>query len=227
MKSLLITITLMSALMSAAGSYAGSLDRWISLYGEKIKFDVFRKDKLIGHYLIHFNNDGERSVVEVEMALKVPIFLGWSYNYRYVANEYWSNNSLKALEVFTNENGKKTSFQAVVSEGKLRPRTNGNAFKDSAVADMPILLTHHYNQDVLLQNRVFNTLQAREIQIDTYEGESTLLEINGSARPVREFNYGGELADTRIWFDEKGKWVKMIFPGTDGTPIELRCRLCG
>ena len=33
--------------------------------------------------------------------------------------------------------------------------------------------------------------------------------------------------DLRVWYDAHDRWVGMQFPGSDDTPIELRCTRCG
>ena len=40
------------------------------------------------------------------------------------------------------------------------------------------------------------------------------------------YSYTGDLADTEVWYDDVGRWVKLRFLGRDGTPIEYACRRC-
>ncbi|MEM7209094.1 MAG: DUF6134 family protein [Pseudomonadota bacterium] len=208
-------------------SLASSFDRWFGLYGEQITFDVYRKDEDVGTYVVRFSERGTDFLVEVEMNLEIPILLGWTYDYQYSASEVWQDDSLNRLDVLINDNGDTASFVAKNIDSELRPEAVSDAFEESAPAKLPIILTHHYNVDVLDKNRVFNTLTARENLVEIIEVESSTMKIDGADRAVRQFDYLGELTDTSVWYDDKGRWVKMIFLGTDGTPIELRCTRCG
>ena len=204
-------------------SVFGSGDRdWPALYGDEIHFDVFRKGERIGDYTTRFTETGGALQVDVRMTLSIPILFGWHYDYRYTATEVWRAGELARLEVEIDDDGDPTRLSAESENGVLR----GSFNQDSVTVATPILPTHHYNADVLGDSRVFNTLTGKENSIEVIDqGDDVIVSEQGTLQ-ARRYSYTGDLTDTEVWYDREERWVKMVFLGSDGVPIELRCLRC-
>ena len=42
---------------------------------------------------------------------------------------------------------------------------------------------------------------------------------------ANKYTYTGQL-ETTVWYDKRGRWVKMEFFGKDGSTITYRCKKC-
>lgn len=224
MKKILSTLAVLAASVCITNTASGtSFDTWISMYGTKIEFDVYRKNRKVGTYLTQFDMRDGNLCVDITMRLEIPIFLGWTYDYNYAASEVWRDGKLFELNVEVNDNGDTSSLSAKNIDDELR----GNYMDQPVSVKLPILATHHYNADVLDDKRVFNTLTGKENNVDIIKKSADVLSMNGRWIKAHKYLYQGDLEDTQVWYDDKNRWVKMEFLGSDGTPIELRCKTCG
>ena len=211
-------------LTAAAGNTSASAlsDRWDALYGDEITFDVYRKGRKVGAYSTTFKARDNLLSVDIAMQLEIPILFGWTYDYSYKARELWQNENMISLDVSVNDNGDVKTLSAENVRQKLMVIQQD----EKKIIDLPLLPTHHYNADVLDDTRVFNTLTGSEnTVVITREGEDTLV-FDSQTIETEKFRYSGDLNDTIVWYDSDNRWVKMVFPGTDGALIELRCTSC-
>jgi hypothetical protein len=125
------------------------------------------------------------------------------------------------LKASVNDNGEFFSLAAHRDQDRISIRNPDGINTTNA----PLIPTNHWNAAVLSQSRVLNTLtgdinnvritaQTRE-QVETEQG------------PVlaTHYVYSGDL-ETEVWYDAKGRWVKMRFTASDGSTIDYRCRRC-
>lgn len=192
------------------------------LYGDRILFDVLRKGSVVGqHETVFERKDGTLIVTSImNIEIKALFFNVYSFDYRSV--EYWRKGQLSELKVDVNDGGEITDIDITHEDATALIKTNGEIIKD----DKAFLSTNHWNSDVLDEDRVFNTLTGsfNDVTI-THQGKEDVT-IGETTILANRYEYRGELTDTWVWYDDKGRWVKLEFIARDGSTITYQCRKC-
>ncbi|MFN3880834.1 MAG: DUF6134 family protein [Nitrincola lacisaponensis] len=189
----------------------------LSLYGERVEFDVQRSGRSIGSHHLIFSEENEQLRVDVEMNLNIRVLGLFSYRYVYQATEWWQQGVLQRLQVWVNDNGDETRITAVAEGDQLR-LTEG---EQTRWLPGDLLTTNHWNSAILAQQTVLNTLTGESSQLSVeYLGEAQA-PVGAQEVPVRLYRLGGELKDTQTWYDSEGRWLGMEFSARDDSRIRL------
>ena len=191
------------------------------LYGREILFDVLRGGDKVGFHRVHFEKSDQGLTVRSRFELEIGFLFFAAYTFLYTSEARWVGGELKSLKASVNDNGEFFSLAAHRDQDRISIRNPDGINTTNA----PLIPTNHWNAAVLSQSRVLNTLtgdinnvritaQTRE-QVETEQG------------PVlaTHYVYSGDL-ETEVWYDAKGRWVKMRFTASDGSTIDYRCRRC-
>lgn len=194
----------------------------LRLYGTAAEFEVRRNGTPIGSHRITFARRDGALIVNAEFHIAIT-FLGLTvYRYTYESEEVWRDGCLRSVEARIDDDGKRWSIAARGQGGALSVSGPEGRF----VIDRAVFPTNHWNADVVRTNAVFNTLTGRLNRV-TIERVATETVPSGTGpRRATHYRFSGEL-ETEIWYDADGRWVKMRFKGTDGTPIDYVCQRCG
>ncbi len=193
-----------------------------SLYGDRIEFDVMRKGEVVGEHITRFEKIDDALRVTSTMNIDIFILFLPVYAFDYRTEEIWEDGQLASLDVNVLDGPDRTIFRAKRRDTKLNVVLADNAYQVTG----NIISTNHWNADVVSQNKVLNTLTGNVNDvIITPKGAETIEVTDGSLKANR-YDYSGDLTDTSVWYDEKGRWVKLRFLARDGSEIEYRCRTC-
>ncbi len=187
---------------------------------EKIHFNVYRNDSLIGnHNLDFYKKDG---LIESRIAIKFEVtFLGFIvYEYLHTNHEKWINNTLIFMEASTDKNGD-------LSDCKVNKK--GNQFKifgtnGDLTLDKRITPTTYWKFDQLITgktNKVLNSQDCSYINFEIeYLGDEMIYDnsLEASRYKLLGKEFTGDDVNIDIWYKDK-KWVKMSFL-KDGSTIE-------
>jgi hypothetical protein len=192
-----------------------------SLYGAGIDFDVYREGKKVGYHTVRFDRDGEFLLVSSKFHLEIRVLFLTAYEYLYEAEGRWWDGHLERLEAAVNDNGTRLSLAAERSGDRIVVRNADGTFAERA----PIYPTNHWNESVLPERRVLNTLTGRinDVRIERRGREKVATEA-GEVSATR-YGYTGDL-EADVWYDDAGRWVKLRFTARDGSVIEYACRRC-
>lgn len=198
-------------------------DQVIALYGDKLVFDVQRSGETIGTHRLDFSEDQGMLRVDIEMDLRIRFLAVFSYEYRYLASEWWQQGQLQQLDVRVDDDGELTELSAR-REGEHLLLTQAN---QSNQLPAELLTTNHWNIAILSQSAVLNTLtgEASELAVE-FLGES-MASAGDTEVPVRLYRLGGDLEDTDSWYDAQGRWLGMEFSARDHSRIRLVNRTIG
>lgn len=197
---------------------------WEAFYGEPgLQFEVLRNGKPVGEYTTTFEQSGDRLIVETEMNLDISVLWLLHYRYQYRGREVWQDGSLQFITSEVSENGKKSGMTLQRRGDEL----TGIGPTGPATVPAGILPTHHYNAAVINHEAVLNTLTGKVNQISVEPLPAEQVRTGDRSRQAVRYRYTGELHDTDAWYDEQGRWVKLLFKGSDGSDIELVCQQCG
>lgn len=193
----------------------------MSLYGEEIYFDVYRKGDKVGYHRVRFSGSASDLTVQSDFQLRIDVLFITVFRYLYQSEGRWRQGQLERLTASVDDDGKVVAVDVVPSGGRLKVESADKAF----MTDSPLFPTSHWNAEVLGQTRVLNTLtgQINDVRIEP-RGRETITTERGTVTATR-YAYTGAL-QTEVWYDDAGRWVKMRFNGPDGAEIEYVCRRC-
>lgn len=190
-------------------------------YGTGILFDVLRNGNPVGFHRVTFARDAEGLAVNTRFEIKIDFLFFTAYRYSYQSNARWQNGQLVSLDVQVDDDGAKANLRALRGKDGLTVERADTRY----TIRQPIYPTNHWHPGVIGEDRVLNTLTGRinDVTIRPKESEPVTTEL-GNVMAMR-FDYTGDL-ENEVWYDDKGRWVKMRFPGRDGSTIEYVCRRC-
>lgn len=185
-------------------------------YGSSISFAALRNGEPIGKHVVTFDRDGAQLRVSTTIDLTVK-FLGiTAYAYKHRAQEVWYGDHLFSLASQTDDNGKKYAVNAERRDEGLVVSVNATGRR---IVPSRILPSSHWNFRQINQSALLNTQNGTEVPVQiALVGREN---VNTSAGLIEASRYrysGGVVMDQ--WFDDRGRWVKMAFAGSDGSLIE-------
>lgn len=203
----------------------------IAIYGQEVRYDVFRNEKRIGEHVVSFDTAKDTLLV-TSLSKLVVRYLGVPvYRYTYQANEVWVDGKLATIESEIRDNRK----AARVIEVELRDRVMRVSDKGkSRLAPLVEFATTHWHPAALTVSRMFHTThgRVRNIKIEDLGDERialTSVQADGivSMRNAETRRYritGGFKAE--LWYDKHDRWVRLQFNADDGSLIDYKCTTC-
>ena len=193
----------------------------LALYGEEVRFDVYREGDKVGHHRVNFGRDGDYVTVNSNFLVEIDLLFFTAYRFQYESEGRWRDGKLQRLVTSVDDDGDPFSMKALRQGDQIVVQRPGEKYATTA----PLFPTNHWNPQVLGQDRVLNTLTGRinEVRIEPRGREKVATEF-GPVEATR-YAYSGQL-NTEVWYDDAGRWVKMRFAGEDGSTIDYVCRLC-
>jgi len=195
-----------------------------ALYPDGLRFDVVRDGDVVGRHRATFRRDGDTLTVDSRMSLEIG-FLGLAlFTYDYSSTGTWRDGRLISLNARTDEDGDVRTVAARWAADQGRFLVEGS--KGSQSAPHPVVPTNHWNPAAVTQDVVLNTITGGLNTVEVRPGPIERVATGTGPREARRFDYTGELVAS-VWYDARGRWVKLRFEGRDGTPVEYRCTECG
>ncbi len=185
---------------------------------QAINFTVERKGSDIGTYSVRFSRNTDGLQVTSRMNLKVRLLGVPVYSYRYDSTEVWRDNELNALTVSVNDNGKR-SFVKGERNGGAFAWNNGSR---NYAATGNIFPSNHWNDNVLHQRRVLNTLTGKLNNVSIRRAGTDRLNCSFGTVNATRYVYSGQLK-TEAWYTASGRWVGLRFKAEDGSDIMFKC----
>lgn len=194
----------------------------VLLYGESIKFDIVRNGSLIGAHNVTFAGDAENLSVVADFQLEISALFLTLFELTYRSEAVWQNGALVALSARTDRNGKISTVEAAASaDGLLRGEGPNGPF----AAPPGTYPTNHWNAGVQASTQLINTITGRVSDVRLVPMGIEQVKTERGLVDATRYKYEGAIQN-EIWYDSQGRWVKMQFPGSDGSLVELHCRKC-
>ena len=191
-------------------------------YDNKIGFDVVRNGEVVGQHVTAFSHEGLDLIVESKMNLEITFLSVPVYTFDYRSLEKWSDDVLFHLEVDIKDGADQIKISSLLNTEGLTIIAPSGTYKVRG----PIISTNHWNADVVKQSRVINTLTGKINQVKFSNGGEERIPIKGGYVLATRYDYLGELTDTSVWYDAKGRWSKLKFKARDGSIVEYICNTC-
>jgi len=225
-----LKIALILAAMGAATASAAQ----DTPYGTSLSFVAYRNGEPIGRHTLSFQRNGEELKVATSIDLAVKVLGFTAYRYKHRAQETWNGDAFQSLSSQTDDNGKKMAIQAqrapagmeIVRSARTEP-VQGAAMdqglkRDDTVREtlpLDLLPSSHWNFRQISQSALLNTQTGAKANVQiTPLGREQIKTANGTIAATR-YRYSGDVTKDQ-WFDDRGRWVKTSFTGSDGSTIE-------
>ncbi|WP_416899094.1 MAG: DUF6134 family protein [Minwuia sp.] len=216
---------LASLFLAALPAGAGATTAFdpLAAYGDRMSFEVYRDDSRIGTHEVRFRRDGESVAVDVNFDVAVKMLGLTVYRFSYDSDSVWRDGRPERLVSRIDDDGTPSEVRAEMANGA----TVVSGPKGTVSRDGVIFPTNHWNPAVVSENVVVNTLTGELAEVRIAPAGTETVNTNlGPVRAVR-YSYSGDLRDTSVWYDDKGRWVKLAFTDSRGGRVEYRCIECG
>ena len=196
-------------------------DNPLNLYGEQIRFEIRRQGKPVGSHVVSFERAGGAIRSRSAVHLAVDFLYFTAFRYRFESHALWREGLFERIDVDIDDNGKKLRLAAIY-DGE---RTSVSGTAGALTVPAPLQATEHWNAEILTQHQVFNTLTGKINNVAIRPGHTEWVETERGPVAATVYHYSGDLV-IDVWYDERGRWVKMRFKGRDGSLIDYICRQC-
>ena len=187
----------------------------IPINGE-IKFDVIRKNKVIGSHEIKFTKNNGSLLVETNIDIEVKVLFVTAYKFNHQSTETWINGNFTKIvghsdfederEYFIKGQDNNDSFLASGMDGKLE-------------LDKNILPSNFWNIDVLKQKEIFDTQKGVSRTIDVKNLGYEEIKVNKKNIKCNKFIFHassnpkdkGPFPEYTLWYDENDELMKFQF----------------
>jgi hypothetical protein len=193
----------------------------MKLYGGAMVFAVWRSGSKIGQHTVNFSRENGALVVRSLFDIVVKLLGIPVYRYKYQSQETWRAGKLARLSSVIDDDGTQSSVEAVAQDDKLA--VTGPEFH--GLVPLPILPSTHWNAEVISADRVLNTISGKIDAIKLVPQGIESVPTNAGPRQATHYLYTGDI-QAESWYDSDGHWLKLRFPGKDGTPIDYVCARC-
>lgn len=191
------------------------------LYGDSIEFDIVRNGNLVGSHNVTFENRDDALSVVTDFQLEIGALFMTFFELTYRSEAVWRNGQLFSLFSRTDRNGNVSTVEADVVDGMLRGLGPNGPF----TAPLDVYPTNHWNAGVKSSTQLINTITGRVSDVRLVPVGVEQVQTERGLVEATRYRYDGAI-ENEVWYDSQGRWVRMQFPGGDGSRVELHCRKC-
>ena len=201
-----------------------ALSAWLVLAGvaaaadalpRNLDFSVVRDGDVIGHHRISFHADGDKLVVDIDVAIKVDVLFVTAYRYEQRREEVWQGGRLVAFTSKTNDDGTIHDIAGEAGPEGIKV----TAGKESWTVPLDSLPTSYWNAEMPRRGPLLDTISGKLLKTTiTAAGEETI-QAGGHQVAATHYILAGDLP-RELWYDAEGRWVKMRTKGRDGSTVE-------
>lgn len=195
----------------------------IRAYGDRIEFEVLRDGDIVGRHQVNFFPMDDGLQVDAELNLDIR-FLGLTvYRFGYRSGSLWQNGRMVELNAVTDDDGEENRVRAVVKGDMMD--ISGPAGDQMGPAGL--YPTDHWNPSVRQSAMVVNTITGQLANVAIKAVGVETVRTGEATRMATRYTYSGDLHDVEVWYDNRGRWVRLRFPDKSGAVIDYRCIRCG
>ena len=182
----------------------------------KLEFDLYRNDKLIGKHIYSFNRDGQKLIVTSKINFEIKKLGIVLYKYKAEGTEEYLDGEFFKFSAITNQN-KKEKFCKIYKKKNVF-FIEGSSFKGKAPNDF--IIGTWWNHSIIKYDRQISAVSGRIIEQKVEFLGKEKLNINGKEYNALKFNFFStdpslskdKKLNTDVWYDEETlNWVKASF----------------
>jgi len=182
----------------------------------KLEFDLYRNDQLVGQHIYLFNRNGKNLTVLNKINFKVKILGITVYRYSSEGQEKYIEGKFENFSAETNHNNKKKFCKIYKKEDKFY--IEGSSYKDFAPENF--IIGTWWNHEIINYVSQVSAGSGRIIEHSVkFLGRETI-KVNNKKYSALKFNFSssdsslskGKELNTNIWYDEETLiWLKAGF----------------
>ena len=194
---------------------------------KKATYDIIRKNKVIGTYEILFSKNDDILNVETNIDIKVKVFFVTAYKFSHQSKEIWKDGSFIKIDGHSDfEDEREYFIKGEVKDGFLFASGMDGELK----LDKNLIPSNYWNQDVMFQDKIFDTqkgivrqlnvkeIDAETITINNIKIDCTKFVLNASRHPKDKKPF----PEYTIWYSKNKELMKFKFRSTkDNKIIEI------
>jgi len=182
----------------------------------EVKFDVIRKNKVIGSHKITFTENNDVLLVETNIDIEVKVMFISAYEFTHQSTETWTNGNFTKIVAHTDFEDEREYF--------IKGQDNNVSFLASGMdgeleLDKNILPSNFWNFDILTQKEIFDTQKGVVRTIDVEDLGYEEIEINKEKVQCNKFIFNassnskdkGPFPEYTLWYDENKELMKFQF----------------
>ena len=182
----------------------------------KLEFDLFRNNKLIGQHIYVFSRNGRNLTVNSKINFEIKILDITLYKYFSESKEKYVNGKFESLSATTNQNDKK-KFSKIYKKGN-KFLIEGSSYKGEAPEDF--IIGSWWNHLIIKHGVQISTASGRIIKQNVSFVAKETIEINNKAYSALKFNFSSKdqslskdkKLNMDVWYDEKTLiWLKASY----------------
>ena len=179
----------------------------------KLEFDLFRNDQLIGQHIYVFNRSGRNLIVHGKINFEIKILDITLYRYSAESQEKYVNGKFESFSATTNQNEKKKFSKIYKKENKFF--IEGSSYKGEAPEDF--IVGSWWNHSITKYGVQISTGSGRIIKQNVSFVGKEVIEINNKEYSALKFNFSSKdqslskdkKLNIDVWYDEKTLiWLK-------------------
>ena len=182
----------------------------------KLEFDLFRNNQLIGQHIYTFNRNGRNLIVHGKINFEIKMLGITLYRYSAESQEKYVNGKFESFSATTNQNKKKKFSKIYKKENKFF--IEGSSYKGEAPEDF--IIGSWWNHSIIKHGIQISTGSGRIIKQNvSFVGKETI-EINNKKYSALKFNFFSKdqslskdkKLNMEVWYDDKTLiWLKTIY----------------
>ena len=210
-RAMIFAKALLLATVLASG-YAHAAEAW--------NFAVFLDDKPIGHHDFTLTSQDTNREMKSDARFDARFFAIFSYHYAHNAVEHWDGNCLIGLAASTNDDGKKSSVNAV-RQGDVLMVSGPNGQRQYQGCVMTFA---YWNPQMLKQSHLLNpqTGEYEAVRIDALGKE--LITVRGAQVNANHYRVNGPKNPIDLWYSDAGEWLAISSQLNGGRQLAYRLK---
>ena len=182
----------------------------------KLEFDLFRNDQLIGQHIYVFNRSGRNLTVHGKINFEIKILDITLYRYSAESQEKYVNGKFESFSATTNQNEKKKFSKIYKKENKFF--IEGSSYKGEAPEDF--IVGSWWNHSITKYGVQISIGSGRIIKQNVSFVGKEVIEINNKKYSALKFNFSSKdqslskdkKLNIDVWYDEKTLiWLKSSY----------------
>ena len=193
----------------------------------KLEFDLYRNNQLIGQHIYLFNRNGQNLTVQNKINFKIEKFGITLYKYSSVAQEQYIDGKFDSFSAKTNHNKKKKFCKIYKKENNFF--IEGSSYKGNAPEDF--IIGTWWNHSIVKSKAQISAVSGRIIkQHVSFLGKETI-EIDNKKYSALKFNFSSKdqslskdkKLNMDVWYDENTLiWIKASYKKSGNWEYRLK-----
>ena len=183
----------------------------------KVKYDIIRKNKIIGSHVIEFTKKENELIIQTNININVKILFFPAYKFFHKSKEIWKNGNFINIDAYTDFEDEREYFIKGVDKDNL---FIASGMDGALKLNKNILPSNFWNINLLKEKEIFDTQKGivRKIEVEDLGFEE--IEINGKKIKCKKFTFNassnpkdkGPFPEYTLWYsNNNNELIKFKF----------------